>query len=64
MQPLGLIMTGVDVPRLQVRLSELEDQLKNVVSRCDLLEDCNARLVDVVTLLTDLIEHKGLRHES
>jgi len=49
-------MTGVDVPRLQVRLTELEDQLKAVASRCDLLEDCNARLVDVVQDLTDILE--------
>jgi hypothetical protein len=49
-------MTGVDIHRLQVRLIEMEDQLKAVVSRCNLLEDTTYRLLDIVTQLTDLIE--------
>jgi hypothetical protein len=57
-------MTGIDIQRLQVRLTETEDQLKAVASRCDLLEDTTHRLLNIVTLLTELIETERMSDDS
>lgn len=57
-------MTGIDLPRLQVRLAELEDKLNHwdVLDRCifriDKLEDVVWDLNQKIVQLENLIERK------
>ena len=49
-------MTGVDVPRLQVRMAEAEDLLANALFRVDKLEDVVWDLNQKIVQLENLIE--------
>jgi hypothetical protein len=51
-------MTGVDVPRLQVRLAETEDKVKSLLFRVDKLEDVVYDLNQKIVQLENLVERK------
>jgi len=51
-------MSGIDLPRLQVRLSETESKLSNALFRVDKLEDVVYDLNQKIVQLENLIERK------
>jgi hypothetical protein len=51
-------MSGIDLPRLQVRLAETESKLSNALFRVDKLEDVVYDLNQKIVQLENLIERK------
>jgi hypothetical protein len=51
-------MTGIDLPRLQVRLAETEDKVKSLLFAVDKLEDVVYDLNQKIVQLENLIERK------
>ena len=51
-------MTGIDLPRLQVRMAETEDLLANALFRVDKLEDVVWDLNQKIVQLENLVERK------
>jgi len=51
-------MTGIDIARLQVRLTETEDKVKRLLFAVDKLEDVVYDLNQKIVYLENLVERK------